>query len=194
MYSRCASVAKAPIKNTLASWPVSTKPWSRIHIDYAGPFEGHNFLVIVDAFSKWPEICIQSSTTSAATIASLRELFARFGAPDVLVSDNGTQFASKEFEEFCKINGINHIRSPPFHPQSNGQAERFVDTFKRALLKLKGEEVTSSALQTFLQCYRTTPNLSLPENATPAERMFGRKIRIPLDLLRPTEHNIAPIV
>ena len=183
--SQCASVAKAPIKTTLASWPLSTKPWQRIHIDYAGPFEGHNFLVIVDSFSKWPEIFIQTTTTSTATIAKLREIFSRFGSPETIVSDNGTQFTSHQFQQFCETNGVEHIRSPPFHPQSNGQAERFVDTFKRALSKMKGEEVTSDCLQTFLRCYRTTPNAALPNNVTPAEQMFGRKIRIPLDLLRP---------
>ena len=83
------------------------------------------------------------------------------------------------------MNGISHIRSPPFHPQSNGQAERFVDIFKRALSKMKGEGPTSDNLQIFLRCYRTTPNASI-NNATPAEIMFGRKIRIPLDMLKPT--------
>lgn len=184
--SRCASEAKAPTKTKLSSWPITTKPWSRIHIDYAGPFEGHNFLVVVDAYSKWPEICIQTQTTAAATIAKLRELFSRFGSPETIVSDNGTQFTSHSFEHFCKINGIQHIRTPPFSPQCNGQAERFVDTFKRALRKSKGEALTHENLQTFLRCYRTTPNALLTNNATPAELMFGRKIRIPLDLLRPS--------
>lgn len=112
--SRCASVAKAPSKTTLSSWPAASKPWSRIHIDYAGPFLEKKFLVVVDAFSKWPEIIIQPQTTSLHTIAKLRELFACFGVPDVLVSDNGTQFTSKSFNDFCAINGVKLIHSPPF--------------------------------------------------------------------------------
>lgn len=190
-FIRCASVAKAPTKTTLSSWPAASKSWSRIHIDYAGPFLGKKFLVVVDACSKWPEIFIQQQTTASHTIARLRELFARFGVPDVLVSDNGTQFKSNSFNEFCAINGVKHLHSPPYHPQSNGQAERFVDTFKRALLKSKGEELTPDALQTFLQCYRTTPNAALPNQSTPAEQMFGRKIRIPLDLMRSSANTIT---
>ncbi|KHJ97228.1 integrase core domain protein [Oesophagostomum dentatum] len=93
---------------------------------------GKMFLVIVDAYSKWPEIIEMTSTTSLATIRDSTRLFAQFGNPETIVSDNGSQFASREFAEFCNSNGITHVRSPPFHPQSNGQAERFVDTFKRA--------------------------------------------------------------
>uniref|UniRef100_A0A8D8N962 Uncharacterized protein K02A2.6 n=1 Tax=Culex pipiens TaxID=7175 RepID=A0A8D8N962_CULPI len=75
--------------------------------------------------------------TSVATIGMLRSVFARLGMPELLVSDNGTQFTSAEFLEFCTTNGIQHLTTAPFHPQSNGQAERFVDTFKRAVKKIQ---------------------------------------------------------
>ena len=104
--AKCASVLKFPTKTTLASWPTPTEPWERIHVDYAGPFEGTNFLVIVDAFSKWPEIFPTDRTTTSATISLLRQTFARNGTPEVLVSDNGTQFTSTEFKDFCGENGI----------------------------------------------------------------------------------------
>lgn len=185
--SRCASTARAPVKSELYSWPKASEVWSRVHIDYAGPFQGHNYLVIVDSFSKWPEIFIMTSTTSAATITKIRELIGRFGLMAIIVSDNGTQFTSHEFDEFCKSEGICHIPTPPAHPQSNGQAERFVDTFKRALNKAKGEENVAIVLQRFLQRYRITPNAQLPNNCTPAEIMLGRKMKSSLDLLKPVE-------
>ncbi|EYC22303.1 hypothetical protein Y032_0017g3273 [Ancylostoma ceylanicum] len=179
----CQEVAKAPLKTELFSWPNEKQPWSRVHIDYAGPLNGKMFLVIVDAYSKWPEIIEMTSTTSAATIRQLTRLFAQFGNPTTLVSDNGSQFASKEFAEFCSTNGITHVRSPPFHPQSNGQAERFVDTFKRALEKLKDSGTTSDALQKFLQTYRRTPCPASPGGRSPAENFLGRQLRTPLTML-----------
>ncbi|MFH4981910.1 hypothetical protein AB6A40_008619 [Gnathostoma spinigerum] len=161
------------------------KPWSRIHIDYAGPFEGHYFLVVVDTHSKWLGIFMTDQSTASTTLKLLRQLFAQFGMPEVIVSDNGTQFTSTQFAYFCKRNGIEHIFSPPYHPQSNGQAERFVDTFKRTMSKLRGEETTAEALQTFLLSYRTTPNATL-SNRSPAEVLLGRRLRTSLDLICPT--------
>lgn len=114
----------------------------------------------------------------------LIEIFARFGVPKTLVSDNGTQFTSSEFQKFVELNGIAHLRSSPYYPMSNGQAERFVDTFKRALKKLNGEGTSTRNLQTFLQCYRSTPNRQVEDGKSPAEVFIGREIRIQLDLLK----------
>ncbi|BHF67670.1 hypothetical protein SprV_0301069800 [Sparganum proliferum] len=99
------------------------------------------------------------------------------GLPEVLVSDNGSQFTSSSFEDFCRQHNIQHLRSPPYQPQSNGQAERFVDTFKRALLKARGEGTTDEIVQAFLFSYRTTPNPASPGGVSPAETLMGRKLR-----------------
>ncbi|CAS00448.1 Protein CBG27554 [Caenorhabditis briggsae] len=109
---QCASVAKNPIKNTLCSWPIPTAPWQRVHADYAGPLDGTYYLVVVDAFSKWPEVFPTTSITTTATINILRKVFSQFGDPQTLVTDNGTQFTSSGFENFCKDRGITHSRSP----------------------------------------------------------------------------------
>ncbi|TNN18713.1 hypothetical protein EWB00_009952, partial [Schistosoma japonicum] len=113
-------------------------------------------------------------------------IFSRNGLPDMIVSDNGSQFTSSQFQEFCRRLGIIHYRSPPYHPQSNGQAERFVDTFKRALLKSKGEETSMESLQNFLFVYRTTPNDALPEKKSPAEALMGRKLKTIHKLMLPS--------
>ncbi|XP_052900198.1 uncharacterized protein K02A2.6-like [Anopheles moucheti] len=179
------AAAKSPPIAEPQSWPKPSKPWERVHIDYAGPIEGHYFLIVVDALSKWPEIVKTSTTTAMATISILRNIFARFGMPRKLVSDNGAQFTSEAFSDFCIHNGIEHVTTAPFHPQSNGQAERFVDTFKRALRKIRTDSVPlEEAQETFLLSYRSTPHPGL-DGRTPADIMFGRNIRTSLELLRP---------
>ncbi|XGW28165.1 hypothetical protein V3C99_008177 [Haemonchus contortus] len=187
----CQEVAKAPVKTELFTWLKEEKPWSRIHVDFAGPIHGKMFLIVVDAYSKWPEVIEMSTTTSKATIRQLSRLFAQFGYPETLVSDNGSQFTSTDFTEFCKANGIAHLRSPPYHPQSNGQAERFVDTFKRALEKLKNSETTTEAVQKFLLSYRSTPCTSSPEGRSPAENFLRHQLRTPLTLLTMPRHTTA---
>ena len=186
--TNCALAQKSPIKTSLSPWPTSSKPWSRLHIDFLGPVQGKQFLLIVDSFSKWPEVFMMSSITSNATLVKLKKLFSSFGLPDVIVSDNGTQFTSHLFQSYCLKNGIQHIRTAPFHPQSNGQAERFDDTFKRAISKLNGEEILPESVLIFLQTYRSTPSSTL-NNKSPAEILLGRNIKTKLDLMRPTQIN-----
>ena len=77
------------------------------------------------------------STTSAATIEKLREMFAIHGLPATLVSDNGSNFTSSEFEEFMKKNGIRHVKVAPYYPASNGLAERAVRTSKEGFEKME---------------------------------------------------------
>ena len=183
----CAKAAKAPPVKYYP-WPKTDRPWSRLHIDYAGPINGIYYLIVVDSYSKWPEIIKCKKATSKSTIDFLHEIFARFGIPDTIVSDNGTQFTSKEFENFCKMFSITHMTTAPYHPRSNGQAERFVDTFKRALKKSDGSETEDELLQQFLRVYRITPNPSLNSGMSPAEIMFARKIKSVFDKLIPSKN------
>ena len=117
------------------SWEWLRCPWSRLHIDYAGPVEGKMLLNVVDAYSKWLDVAIVNSATSTATIESLRRMFVTRGIPESIVSDNATVFASEEFTEFVTMNGIHHIRSASHHPATNGLAEHTVQTLKKSLKK-----------------------------------------------------------
>ncbi|KAL3205994.1 hypothetical protein MRX96_040441 [Rhipicephalus microplus] len=79
-------------------WEASRNPWSCLHMDFAGPFQGQTFLIVVDSYSKWLEVIPTSSMTSQTVIGALQKLFATHGLPDTIVSDNGAQFKSKSFE------------------------------------------------------------------------------------------------
>ena len=72
-------------------------------------------------------------TQTESTVRKLRKIFAMLGDPEQIVSDNGTPFTSREFGEFCTQHGIRHIRSAPYHPATNKEAQRFVQVFKRAI-------------------------------------------------------------
>ena len=140
------------------------------------------FLLVTDAYSKWLEVHATNMSTSAVTIESLRKSFSYLGLPEVIVSDNATTFTSTEFAEFLKVNGIRHIRSPPYHPASNGLAERAVQTIKEGLRKFKRGTV-SSRLSRFLLWYRITPHSTT--GSSPSELMWGRRLRSRLDLVLP---------
>ncbi|XP_035896692.1 uncharacterized protein K02A2.6-like [Anopheles stephensi] len=183
----CARQATSPPKFSNHHWQYPNNPWDRIHVDYAGPIFGTMLLIVVDAFSKWVEVKPTQSTTTAATIQLLDDLFAAYGAPVTIVSDNGTQFTSSEFKAFLQQSGVKfHKLSAPYHPATNGQAERYVQTVKRAL---RAMGTTSSNLQTninqFLQQYRKVPHSETGES--PAKMFLGRNIRTRLDLVRPRD-------
>ena len=130
----CQKVKNAPAVALLHPWTWPSRPWQRLHIDFAGPFQGQMFLMVVDSHSKWPEVVPMSKTTTDATIIELRRLFSSYGLLDQVVSDNGPQFVSEEFKIFLKSNGVKRIHCSPYHPSSNGAIECFVQTFKKAML------------------------------------------------------------
>ena len=74
-----------------------------------------------------------SQTSTSKTITILRYIFSIFGLPQQLVTDNGLQFIAEEFRQFCRENGVKHIRSVPYHPSTKEVIERFVQTFKKSL-------------------------------------------------------------
>ena len=180
----CQQHQNTPPIAPLHPWLWPNKPWSRIHIDFAGPFQGRHFLIAVDTHSKWPEVREMSTTTAAKTIIVLREMFANNGLPDQIVSDNGPQFTSYDFQHFCKANGIKHIRTAPYHPSSNGLAERFVQTFKQAMRKAEKDPLLfSHKLASFLLTYRATPHATT--NVAPCILFMGRPLRTRLDCMKP---------
>lgn len=182
MCQECQQNRKAPPHAPLHPWEWPEKPWLRIHIDYAGPFLGRMFLIIIDAHSKWLEVYPTNGNSSQTTIEKLRQCFAAQGLPQILVSDNGSCFTSSEFCQFMAQNGIQHITSAPFHPSSNGLAERAVQTFKEGVKKMKGGSI-EARVSRFLFSYRITPQTTT--GLSPAEMLMNRRLRSAFDLLKP---------
>ena len=142
------------------------------------------FFLAIDAHSKWGEVHPMVHTLSSKTIELLRHLFASYGLPEQLVSDSGPQFTSEEFKRFMKGNGIRHIRCAPYHPASNGLAERFVRSFKEAMKAAKHDGLSLNyILENFLFTYRTIPHATTHQS--PSLLFLGWNLRSHLDLLKP---------
>uniref|UniRef100_A0AAV2K5K2 Gypsy retrotransposon integrase-like protein 1 n=1 Tax=Knipowitschia caucasica TaxID=637954 RepID=A0AAV2K5K2_KNICA len=180
--STCQEHRNVPAPAPLHPWEWPSKPWQRLHIDYAGPFMGHMFLILMDAHSKWMDAYPVSTATSAKTIECLRKSFSSQGLPEMVVSDNGSCFVSAEFKDFMKNNGIDHITTAPYYPSSNGCAERAVQTFK-CMMKKAGEGNIQTNVSRVLFNYRITPQSTT--GLSPAEMLQGRRLRSTLDLVHP---------
>ena len=181
----CALNKNLPPKAKPHPWIRSSAPWERLHIDFAGPFKGNMWLIVVDSYSKWIEVVnMRSDCTAPNTIRKLQILFNRYGLCRVLVSDNGPQLISHEFDLFCKGKGINHIPIPSYHPASNGQAESIVGKFKKVMKKMcESNADLEMNLTSWLFQYHNTPHTTT--KVEPAVLMTGRRFRSPLSLLNP---------
>ena len=143
------------------------------------------FLIIVDSFSIWIDKILTSFAPSDETIEKLRFVFANFGILEQIVTDNGSAFTRKEFETFLQRNGIQQIRTEPYHTASIGQAKRAVQTFKTTLNKMLNKKGTiNQKVQRFLMEYHTTPHSST--NCTSAELLFERRLRTAPDIIKPS--------
>ena len=154
-------------------------PWQRVGSDLF-VLNGVSYLLIVDYFSRFPEAIKLKTTTSASIIEAFKTVFSRHGIPETVMSDNGPQYASQEFTEFARSYDFCHVTSSPHFPQSNGQAERTVQTVKK-LLKESDDPYMA------LLNYRTT---SFPWcGLSPAQLLMGRQLRANLPL---TEEQLCP--
>ena len=168
----------------IRSWPACSYPFQRVHIDFFD-FAGKKYFLYVDAYSKFCEVILMSSTVLQCVTDKLLNIFSNYGLPTELVSDNGPPFHSYHFKQFCDSHGILCTKSPPWHPQSNGQAENFVETVKRTFKRFcQGMEQKLSIqdkINKFLVGHRNTP--STVTGKTPSELIFAYKPKTLLDCL-----------
>ena len=166
--------------------PLPAGPWRKVMIDLIGPLPGppqeRYGIVLVDMYSRWPEVAFCGDVTAATVIAFLRSLFAREGAPEELVSDNGPQFRSAELADFLKTVGVRQVFSSPYSPQTCGMVERLNRTVKGAILSAgMMRQPRGPHVQAFLQTYRSTTHPAT--GVSPFRAMRGREMRTALDVL-----------
>ena len=174
----CAKDANPAIQELIAS-ELPEYPWQKIGTDLF-QLNGKTYLVVVDYFSRYPEVRALNSTTSRSIISALKDILSRLGIPETVMSDNGPQYASSEFSEFSKLYDFEHITSSPLYPQSNGQVERIVQTVKRLLKQSKDPYMAPLT-------YRSTP---FPWcKLSPSELLMGRRTRSNVPLVK---HSLKP--
>jgi transposase InsO family protein len=176
----CRSMDTQQAKETLIHHNVPGTPWSKVGTDLF-TVNSREYLMTVDYYSGFFEIDYLPDTTSVAVIKKLKVHFARYGIPEIVISDNGPQYMSEEFHRFSQSWDFEHYTSSPGHQQANGKAEASVKIAKRLMKKCEkaGSDVYAALLD-----YRNTP--SPGHETSPAQRCLGRRTRAFL----PMSHNL----
>ena len=165
----CNSTKPHQMKKPLKSHPAPELPWTQVSADI---FEWNDmkYLVIVDAYSGWFETDTLHNMSSKTVIKKMKRLFAVHGIPELLMTDNGSQFVSREFHLFAKELGFKQVTSSPTYPQSNGLAENAVKQAKKLLEKSKRDG--SDPMLGLLNLRNTPKDSNL---GSPAQRLMSRR-------------------
>ena len=166
----CKSTAAMPVQAPQHPWQNPNAPRDRVHMDF-GEYNSKHFLVVIDVYSKWPEVRHMLNTSAPRLVEVLEEIFAFHGFPRLVVSDNGPQFIAHELQEYFAAHHILHHRSAPYHPATNGLAEGMVKNVKQWLRKEVPCHSFNSSLANFLRTYRNVPHTATW--CSPAEMIFG---------------------
>ena len=182
---------KAPSKTPVAplKQQIFGVPLERVAIDITGPFPvstaGNRYIIVItDYFTKWTE-AYPVASVNAEVVADVlvNQFISRFGTPRLLHSDQGRQFESELFQETCRLLGIDKTRTTPYHPQSDGQVERFNRTLKVMLSSYTSENQRDWDLHVpaIMMAYRASPHEST--GTSPNFMMFGREVELPIDVI-----------
>ena len=176
----CRSTHDSKPREPLQMTVLPDRPWQAISMDFYGPLpSGHYLLVVMDDYSRFPEVKITTSTSAKQTLSALDEIFSSRGVPEVVRSDNGSPFQSEAFKLYAAELGFRHRKVTPYWPEANGGAESF--------MKGLGKTTRSSQLAhrdwkrdmyRFLANYRATPHQTTGK--PPATVLNGYPIRIKL--------------
>ena len=173
----CQAVGRSAPPEPIKQAEMPKGPWETLHIDFCGPLpSGEYLLVLIDRYSRYPEVEIVRSTKAACVIPKLDKIFTVHGIPYKIVSDNGPPFNGDDFDRYMKALGIEHDPVTPYWPQANGEVERFNQPLEKMLQAAEVEgKIWRQELNRFLLQYRTTPHCTT--KVAPSELLFNRKIR-----------------
>lgn len=160
----CEQTARKNQKEPIIIKEIPEHPFQIVASDLF-TFNGKNYLLLVDSFSGWYDFKKLKQTTSTEVILHLKNWFALFGIPTIMETDNGPQYTSSEFSKFVAMWQIEHKTSSPGYPQSNGLAERYVQTAK-LLLKRCSKDINSDVY------------LGLLDQKSPNERLMNKKLKL----------------
>ena len=168
--------------------PLPTRPWSKLGIDIVGPIAGvpqaaRYAVTLTDYHSKWVEVALSAKVETSDVIRVLSVIWAREGYPDEIVTDNGPQFVSRDFETYLQKRKIRHLKSSVYWPRGNAAVERFNRSLKSWVqAAAQQSDVPFQAyIQGRLARYRATPHCST--GVSPSELLHGRKMRLDLPAL-----------
>ncbi len=174
----CQAVGPNNSPEPMRITPTATEPWQSLAIDFYGPIprSGQYLLVVIDTYSKFPEVEIVKSTSVKACIPKLDRIFATHGIPRKIRTDNGPPFNGDEFKRYMEVLGIEWKTSTPLWPQANGNAESIMKPIGKVIktATLEGKNWRQE-LQRFLLNYRSTPHATM--KIPPCELLFNRKIQ-----------------
>jgi transposase InsO family protein len=161
-------------------------PWETISVDLMGPYpKGANqnryLLVIVDIFSKYVEVFPLRAATSEKVVEKLWEVICRWGLPKVIISDNGSQFISRYYLQWCDMNGIQNFHIAVYHAQAN-ITERYNETIK-SMIVTTIERCSDWDRHIPELAFALRTSVSDSTKFTPAYLNTGRELRAPFDNL-----------
>ena len=179
----CLAASSTTPPTPLSPHLLPERPWQQLHADFKGPIANKYYLhVVIDQYSKYPEVDIVKSTSFAKLQPCLDRMFATHGIPDELISDNGSPYFGNEMSEYAKKMGFELNPVTPENPQSNGFAESFVKILVKFIHTSIADGLDPKAeLQNYLLQYRSAPHSTT--GVSPAEALFGRKLKTKLPQL-----------
>lgn len=171
----CQITSKDPKPEPIRTTRLPSGPWCDLAVDFLGPLpSGESILVVVDYYSRWYKVAFMKSTTAEKIIQELGKMFFTHGLPRTIRLDNGPQFVSKEFSDFCSNLGIEHCRVILKWPQANGEVERKnASLMKRIKISCAENKDMLTEVYKYMSAYRVVANPATGKS--PSELLYGRQ-------------------